>query len=277
MRILSLVYTGAACLIALPAAAFQLESAVKHIYAFKALQDRLNPNGNSLADQCEGRIVADYATEAGQMVYDAGWVVQSEIPMGELTVVSFAGALRPLAGAPCAAENAHIGIFRGRSLLGFFLTEPTGAHADGSPLEQAGTLEQIAPDVIRVHASAPYLSPFADLQIDADRARLTEIDGVTTVCGDRQVPNIYGRPVLEARATLAEAGWQPMPEPEVNSDAAPFFAAHGIIEVATCSGTGMGYCGFSYGDSAGNSLTVQTGGDKPEYGPVIYFEAACAG
>lgn len=273
MRTLSLVYTGTACLIAFPAVGFEFASAIDWIHAVEI--DSLNANPGSLAGECSGRAVTDYATQAGQMVSDAGWVVQSELIAGGLTVVSYASSLRPMAGAPCMVEDGQIGIFRGRNLLGFYITDPTMMHPDGSPLEQPGTLEQVSPQVIRVHAGAPYLSPFADLHIDGTGARLTEIAGLTTVCGDRQVPNIYGQPILEARATLAEAGWQPIPETEADRDAAPFFATHGITEVSTCAGTGMGYCGFTYGDSAGNRLSVITGGDTPEYAPVLSFEAQC--
>ncbi|MDO5647972.1 hypothetical protein [Paracoccus sp. (in: a-proteobacteria)] len=271
MRLIPLIC--AACLTALPAAGFDLTSTINGMHAVKL--DQLNPNPSGLADECSGRAITDYATQGGQMVYDAGWVVQSELVVNGLSVVSYASALRPMAGAPCAVDDGHLAIFRGRSLLGFYLTDPTMIYPDGSPLEQVGALEQVGPDVVRVSAGGPYLTPFADLHIDATGARLTEIATLTTVCGDRQVPNIYGQPILNARAALAEAGWHPVAQtPAPHAD--PFFATHNITEVSDCAGTGMGYCGFTYDDSSGNRLTVTTGGDRPEYAPVLSTRADCA-
>lgn len=70
-----------------------------------------------------------------------------------------------------------------------------------------------------------------------------------------------GMPYAQARKILLEAGWQAV---ELSQNRERFSPMDYIIdqlgynEVEDCSGTGMGYCRFSFADANGRKLAVVT-------------------
>ncbi|HLQ17521.1 MAG TPA: hypothetical protein VK146_00970, partial [Tabrizicola sp.] len=81
------------------------------------------------------------------------------------------------------------------------------------------------------------------------------------------VPTIENQPIDKARKLLLQSGWTPVPgDPEQQSfGMARDLAAAGITEVGDCSGTGFGFCAFSYTGAAGE-LSVITAGEGGEDG-----------
>ena len=79
---------------------------------------------------------------------------------------------------------------------------------------------------------------------------------------------IKGEKLSRARKTLLAQGWKPRETFGVDADGARWsqFAdagemyRAGIIEVESCSGTGMNYCSFNY-SRKGKCLSVQTQGE----------------
>ena len=76
------------------------------------------------------------------------------------------------------------------------------------------------------------------------------------------VPNIHGRPINEARTILQRNGWTPAPPQtrDGNGSRVSGLVRRGVPEVEDCSGTGFGFCAYSYGGAAG-TLSVTTAGD----------------
>jgi len=79
---------------------------------------------------------------------------------------------------------------------------------------------------------------------------------------------IKGDKLSQARKTLLAQGWKPRETFGVDADGARWsqFAdagemyRAGIIEVESCSGTGMNYCSFNY-SRKGKCLSLQTQGE----------------
>ncbi|UBF26289.1 hypothetical protein K9N68_33105 [Kovacikia minuta CCNUW1] len=70
-----------------------------------------------------------------------------------------------------------------------------------------------------------------------------------------------GMPYDQARQILLEAGWQAVelsPNRERFSPMDYLIDQLGYNEVEDCSGTGMGYCRFSFADANGRKLSVVT-------------------
>lgn len=70
-----------------------------------------------------------------------------------------------------------------------------------------------------------------------------------------------GMPYAQARKILLEAGWQAVelsPNRERFSPLDYIIDQLGYNEVEDCSGTGMGYCRFSFADANGRKLAVIT-------------------
>ncbi|MBW4578672.1 MAG: hypothetical protein KME42_03745 [Tildeniella nuda ZEHNDER 1965/U140] len=70
-----------------------------------------------------------------------------------------------------------------------------------------------------------------------------------------------GMPYAQARKILLEAGWQAVefsPNRERFSPMDYIINQLGYNEVEDCSGTGMGYCRFSFADANGRKLAVVT-------------------
>lgn len=87
------------------------------------------------------------------------------------------------------------------------------------------------------------------------------------------IPNLNNLIYHEARKKLIDAGWQPRMispmhrEGYVESGNGSIFLEKGYWEVVSCSGTGLGYCGFEFTDVYGNYLYVVTAGQEiPEEG-----------
>ena len=75
---------------------------------------------------------------------------------------------------------------------------------------------------------------------------------VTPVSNDNVVRNlatsdlVEGMPYIEARTTLIQQGWIPLEQPEPAAGVERQLYDLGIKEVSACSGTGVGYCSFSF-------------------------------
>ena len=97
-----------------------------------------------------------------------------------------------------------------------------------------------------------------------------------TLCGGKAVvPNIYGKPINEARRLLWARGWAPVPTrpaPEAASREGEL-AKRGVTEVEGCSGTGFGYCSYNY-RGGGGLLSVATVGEG-DFPTVSGYSVTC--
>lgn len=229
------------------------------------------PPGAGAEGWCEWGIEPE--TAGGQKVTEAGWTLLEELPLGKFKIVSFAGSLEPATSGACYINHSYVGVYDGETLVS--LLEAAGGPVNTgriSTFEDKGRIVRIWDGDI-----APL--PLADLVLtEAGTLEVAELTAEEKLCdGASIVPNIYGKPLSEARASLATYGWQPHAQEDAEADIGGRIRAlkeQGVIEVTSCSGTGFGYCAFEYRRPE-SALTVTTIGDA-EDPAVSSYELRCA-
>lgn len=205
-------------------------------------------------------------TPAGRAVTGAGWVVTGEERLGRLQAVSFAGAFKSGTSGSCEVQQGNVALFEGERLLAVAYAEPGAKRSIGGilPLEIVGQ-----PAGLRLWDGDFLSQPLADLRAQPDGTlALQALAPEETRCqGRATLPLLYGKPIDEARRLLQQRGWTPVPAQRSPGDIDPRADAlvkAGITEVESCSGTGFGYCNFTYRGAAGPlSVTTVGDGDRP--------------
>ncbi|WP_419898571.1 PASTA domain-containing protein [Roseomonas sp. USHLN139] len=203
-------------------------------------------------------------TPAGRLVSRAGWAVTGEEKLGRLQAVSFAGEFQPGTSGSCEIRQGNVALFEGEQILAVAYARPGARRSIGAilPLEIAGQ-----PGGLRLWDGDFLSQPLADLRAQPDGTlALQPLAPEETRCQGRvTLPNLYGKPITEARRLLQARGWTPVPGERQGSDIGgreEALAQAGVVEVDSCSGTGFGYCRFGY-RSGSALLDVTTVGDNP--------------
>ncbi|WP_211853137.1 hypothetical protein [Plastoroseomonas hellenica] len=220
-----------------------------------------------------GHQLEEARTPAGREVALAGWGVTGEVAIGPYQAVSFVGAFQRGTSGTCLLGDANIGIFRGTELLAVAYAPPNASRTIG----RAVALER---DGLRIWDGDYLNQPLADLRIGADGSVTVQpLAAQEAVCdGAASIPNIYGRPINEARSLLQRSGWAPAVSPgraerERLDGRVADLVRRGVPEVEDCSGTGMGFCGYTYRGAAG-TLSVTTVGEG-DFPTVAGYSARC--
>jgi hypothetical protein len=229
------------------------------------------PAGAGLSDFCK-RYAANPISEASRTVRGQGWTVTGEAKLGTLLAVSFASKFEPATSGTCFIRDGNVALFDGGRLLAI-------AYAPKGSKSSIGRIEPLEGGNARIWDGDPPGQPVADLRLEDGRMRIEPVAPSETLCGGKAVvPNIYGMPIDRARKALGENGWRPVPGDPNAGD--PRFGRErdlrkrGIVEVDGCSGTGFGYCSFTYkGASGGLSVTTMGDGDLPV---VSGYDATCS-
>lgn len=220
-----------------------------------------------------GHLLAEVRTPAGREVALAGWGVTGEVGIGPYQAVSFVGAFERGTSGSCQLGQGNLGIFRGADLLAV-------AYAPGNDGRTIGHAVAFERDGLRLWDGDFLSQPLADLRLGADGSlTIQPLAAEERVCGGAaSVPNIYGRPINEARGLLAQSGWSPVVSPgrgerEQLDPRVADLVRGGVTEVEDCSGTGFGFCGYHYRGAAG-TLRVITVGDN-DFPSVARYSARC--
>jgi hypothetical protein len=134
-----------------------------------------------------------------------------------------------------------------------------------------GRIDPFGKDGLRILSGDVVPGTVADLRVIGQSAiAITPPAAVEPVCDGRaEVPFIEGMPINMARTLLMERGWQPVANPEPGMGMPQSLAEAGVPEVEDCSGTGFGFCGYSYSGPAGR-LSVTSAGEPTDAGlPVV--------
>lgn len=96
---------------------------------------------------------------------------------------------------------------------------------------------------------------------------------VPTIALAQAIPKTLkqGMPYAQARKTLLNSGWQAVAH-SPNRDRVGtlnYLIKLGYNEVETCSGTGMGFCRFSFTNATGQKLAVVTVNNQPGQKPKL--------
>lgn len=209
----------------------------------------------------------EFPSPEARLVAGKGWTVTDEKKAGAYHLVAFVGQTQAGMSNICLRGNGGIALFRDGGLRA--LVQESRGLTDLPPSESfpAARLAFLrAPDQggLRIFdGNVTGGAPVADMHFDANgTVRIAAQAAVDTVCADRaQVPNIDDMSIYQARY-----GWVPAItrfEDQMERESAEAIAGPGLPEVESCSGTGVGYCGFAYQGKAG-ILKVTTVGDADE-------------
>ena len=229
-----------------------------------------SPEDGSLDGYCEG-YREKVSTVPGKQVAKLGWIVTSEAQLGRFQVVTFASGFTPGTSALCYARNANIAIYEGAKLVALAYTSRSGDL-------HLGAVETLESGALLVWGDPPG-SPIGELHDANGTLRLTGISPDRTFCRHRAtVPNVYGKPFNVARKILIANGWRPIRSSEGSERwfAETELVKRGVIEVESCSGTGVGYCKFNYERPTGVLSVITVGGDPdPANDTVVRYEVEC--
>ncbi len=220
------------------------------------------------AQYCSG-IIAAPRSAAGKAVRDAGWVVTGEARAGGYDAVSFVGSVESGTSGTCNYEDGNVALFSDGAIK---------AIAYGAkPAQLAIGLINAENGVVKIYDGDFLHEQAAEMKVAGNGSvSITPLAKVEKVCG-AGLPNIQGMPINTARDKLIKAGWKPVPRKESVREAedsrAFELAQAGVTEVDSCSGTGMGYCGFDYHGTRGH-LSVVTVGDG-QWPTVTRYSADC--
>lgn len=234
-------------------------------YAFVAMRHLPRSPENGVLDEgCTG-----YRTEKpsplAKSVERLGWIVTSEAPLGRYRVITFASGFDPGTSALCFARNANLAVFDGEALVALaYAKHPYRGPDDPANPVPLGRVELLEDATGLLVWTDPPGVPVGELRLVSQGLRLTARSPHHTYCqGLAVVPDIYGKPIADARRMLLEQGWRPR-RPAEQPDA--FERALGGADVDTpelesCSGTGVGYCAWNYSGKAAALGVVTVGED----------------
>lgn len=239
-----------------------------------------NPKPKPLADYCAGFAVPQPHTAGGRIVATRGWIVTSETKLGAYDAVTFVGGLDPATSATCAHVDGNLAVFERATLKALAYEKRPEARrmnderlgTDAVAEDSLGSAEQVDAHRIRLSRGLPG-APFADVVLSAGIS-IEPVAAQDAVCGGAAIlPNVFGEDIRKARIALIAKGWLPQKptEPLVSSQELAL-AQDGVVETASCAGTGYGYCGFSYHHRKGFDLSVVSTGEDHQ---VTRLDVSC--
>lgn len=180
--------------------------------------------------------------EGGKIAAALGWGVTGEARLGPYEAVSFAGEFEQATGSSCDISQGNVALFDGSKLLALI-------YADKKSKLSIGTIVAIK-DHLRILDGDLVQMPVGEIWLGVGRnVDVKPLAGEEQVCdGKAVVPNLYGKPITEARQAVIAKGWEPFQSP-VPSYPDPFgdsIRKMGIVETTDCSGTGFAYCSYYY-------------------------------
>lgn len=218
--------------------------------------------------------IANFAqpkTAAGKAVQARGWGVMSEEQVGGYQLVSFGGEFVPGLSGACMVHQGNVGIFAGSTLKAILYTGDKGDELIGVLVPREG-------GSVRLWSGEDLGSPVADIAASSNGIVVGKVAAQDSFChGSVKVPNVYNAPITTARQTIRTAGWQPIAQPVEAATQQEDLHKLGIAEAVSCSGTGYGFCSYSYGQNGATlNLTSagELGGDNTPF--VTDYAVTCA-
>lgn len=218
-------------------------------------------------------LLIEPTTTGGKAAVGQGWGVTGELEIGQLTLVSFVGDFESGTSGSCTLLDGNVGFFHGSELVAL-------TFANSESEAWIGSIQAFGDAGARIWDGDIVPAPFADITIDdTGLISIVQVVSEERFCGGQAiVPDIYSKPISEARALLTENGWIPTASqaPEGAGSYRAELVKAGLKEVTDCSGTGFGYCGFEY-QSAYGTLSVTTVGDPelPTTPSVSRYDVSC--
>jgi hypothetical protein len=172
-------------------------------------------------------------TSLGRGIARRGWHITSEVRIGGQVAVGYVRNLVAGTSAICYPVEGHVAIADRNRLVAIIsnVREPR----EQSLVEEAGIGEvHLVPGThnLRISDDTGPTPPMAEVRIDAGGVHVVPLASRDPICHGRAfVPNVYGQRLPAASRVLRRLGWRP---------------SRRSTEYQGCSGTGAGYCLFTY-------------------------------
>ncbi|NJM51583.1 MAG: hypothetical protein HC843_12530 [Sphingomonadales bacterium] len=215
---------------------------ISHTPGIKVSQSRFlpgNPVSPEGADYCSHYLLDNPGRHA-KFIGKAGWLVTNEYQDGNLELVSFTSSFELGTSGICFAKDGNIALFNDGNLAAIAYSVKGADLVLGSiSLISGKSGEYYIND-----GNGPY-APLAKLTVNDGIAEIMPLPEQESYCSDEAiVPNIYGKKITDGRNALLKAGWKPLGDKDGGAE---HLLRLGISEVESCSGTGYGFCRYSYG------------------------------
>jgi hypothetical protein len=252
--------------------ALSAESTVPGIRFIALAQLPRAPASAKSQKECDWLLVKP-KTPGGRAAAALGWGVTAEAPLGAYEAVSFASQFTPSTSSSCEITQGNLAIFKDQQLIAL-------AYAAKGAKQSIGRVT-VLQEGLRIWDGDLVASPIAELNfLDGYLFRIDPLASQDSVCaGQGTVPNIYGKPINQARQALISKGWEPLKNPrDLAANKNQYFreinlSQRGVVEVDSCSGTGFAFCGYYYRKGS-MELIVTTDGDD-EFPGVVNYSTAC--
>ena len=172
-------------------------------------------------------------TSLGREIASHGWHITSEVRIGGHVAVGYVRTLVAGTSAICYPVEGHVAIADRDRLIAIISNarEPS----EQNLVEEAGIGDvYLVPGTpnLRISDDTGPTPPMAEVRIDADGIHIGPLASRDPICHGRAfVPNIYGQRLPAASRVLERFGWR---------------RSRRSTEYQGCSGTGAGYCLFTY-------------------------------
>ena len=239
-----------------------------------------SPEKGQLPEYCSEYRAKNLSADA-RTIERLGWIVTSEASLGRFEVITFVSGFDPGTSALCFAHNANIAVFdRGEVVALAYAKRPYRGPDSASNPTPLGIVEPLADKSGLLVLTDPPGAPVGELRAEDGNLRLSGRAKAHTYCGGRAtVPDVYEKGIDVARRVLLARGWVPERPAERpgEGDMAHDMAQIGLVEAETCSGTGVGYCAWTYRGKAGLLHVVTVGGDpEPANNVVVGYNVECS-
>jgi hypothetical protein len=165
-------------------------------------------------------------------------------------------------------SQGNVALFNGAQLLALIYADKKGQLSIGRITAIKDRLRILDGDLVAM--------PVGDIRLAENQSVDVEpLAAEEQVCeGKATAPNVYGKPITDARRAILAEGWEPFqsPPPSYSDPLGDDLRKMGIVEATDCSGTDFAYCSYYYhrGDM---ELGVTSFGDGTP--TVSNYEAAC--
>ncbi|TQX85192.1 MULTISPECIES: hypothetical protein [Rhizobium] len=224
------------------------------------------PEPISSATACN--VLRELKTQGGSEATSLGWGVTGEAKLGQYDAVSFAGRLDQVAGSACEVAQGNVALFDGTELLAIL-------YADKQSKLTIGRITAVK-DRVRILDGGLVAMPVGEIRFRGDQT--IEVDPLAPeegVCDDKGlVPNVYGKPIAQARKQIMARGWVPYQSPpsSTRDPVGDDIRKTGIVEATDCSATDFAYCRNYYRQGHMELGVTTFGDDDPK---VSDYAATC--
>lgn len=187
-------------------------------------------------------VLPELKSKGGKIAAALGWGVTGEAKLGSYDAVSFAGEFEQATGSACDISEGNVAVFDGSQLLAL-------VYAEKSSKLSIGRITAIK-DHLRILDGDLVSMPVGEIWLEGDRnVEVKPLAAEEQVCdGAAVVPNVYGKPITDARQAIIARGWEPFqsPPPSYPDPFGDSIRKMGIVETTDCAGTGFAYCSYYY-------------------------------